>query len=771
MIGKYGMGIFSKFFKTEEEHSINRYEKRIDEIDREGETLTSLSDEDLKKETSLLKKKLDDGISLDDILPRGYALVREAAVRTLNQRHFNVQLIGGMAMHDRGIAEMRTGEGKTLVATLPAYLHALQGKGVHVITVNDYLARRDAVWMGQIYALLGLTIGVINDNASYLYDQGHREKDEERDELGSYKIVYDFLRPVSRKEAYAADITYGTNNQFGFDFLRDNTVYSLDDMNQRGHAYAIIDEVDSVLIDEARNPLIISTPAAEGESFYATFTKIAALLEKEKDYKVDEKSKSVLLNKSGVSKVEKALSIENIYTDENVRVVHYLNNALLAKSLYRKDREYVLHGNKVVIVDEFTGRLQPGRRWGEGIHQAIESKEGVNIERESRTLASVTFQNYFRMYGHLCGMTGTARSSAEELYKVYGLSVYIIPTNKDVRRTDHSDLVFKSKGGKYKYLARDVAKLNKSGQPVLIGTASIEKNEEVSALLKKNKVPHAVLNAKNHENEAEIIAQAGKRGSVTIATNLAGRGVDIRLGGIPFSEKKYDEVKKTGGLYVIGTERHEARRIDDQLRGRSGRQGDPGSTRFYVSFDDPLMRIFGGEKMKSLLSRVSLPDDEPIESKMITNSIERSQKKVEGHYFDARRQTLEYDQVLNRHRTRVYTLRFGILSGGEDVLEDWFKVASPLDEKYQPLWEEKKESLGEEKFYTSARFAILNAIDISWIGHLEQMKHALGSVSLRSYGQKEPIVEYKHEASRLYSIFEQNIVKNAFVNIQRLKKE
>ncbi|MEK7178641.1 MAG: preprotein translocase subunit SecA, partial [Patescibacteria group bacterium] len=615
------------FFKGSEKRYLKRLETVAGDINVLEPRTAALSDDDLKKETARLKARLSAGAAGEDILPEAFAAVREAARRTLKQRHFDVQLMGGIILHERKIAEMRTGEGKTLVATLSAYLNALSGKGVHVVTVNDYLARRDAVWMGQIYDALGLSVGIINTgNNSFVYDREHTSEnqksihsahsttaqggeqsrttssglmlsiaeaskikpvrmdirpggdqnlDETRDELGSFKVVHEFLRPCSRKEAYAADITYGTNNEYGFDYLRDNIAYSREEVVQRGFYYAIVDEIDSILIDEARTPLIISAPSHDPESLYYTFARIAASLKEGSDYTVDEKLRAITLSDDGITKAEKILGISNIYTDKGIKYVHHLENAVRAKALFHKDKEYVIRDSHIVIVDEFTGRLQPGRRWSEGLHQAIEAKEGLVVERESRTVASITFQNYFRLYEKLSGMTGTAATSSEEFARVYDLEVVTVPTNKPMKRADHNDLIFQTENGKITAVVRKVKELHEKGQPVLIGTASIEKNELFSAYFEKEGVSHTVLNAKNHEREGEIIAQAGRKGAVTIATNMAGRGVDIILGGNPPDAGAQEEIRKNGGLFVIGTERHDARRIDNQLRGRAGRQGAP----------------------------------------------------------------------------------------------------------------------------------------------------------------------------------------------------
>ncbi|MEK7138670.1 MAG: preprotein translocase subunit SecA, partial [Patescibacteria group bacterium] len=608
-------------------------------------------DEDFPKKTQEFKDRLAKRENLDDILPEAFALVREAAKRNLGERHYDVQLIGGIALHKGKIAEMRTGEGKTLVAVLPAYLNSLSGEGVHIVTVNDYLSRIGAVLMGQVYNFLGLSVSVINsNNVSYLYDSKHKEEDQERDDIGGFKVIYDFLKPSERKEAYAADITYGTNHEYGFDYLRDNLATSVENLVQRGYHYGIVDEVDSILIDEARTPLIISSAAGDSEDFYIKFYKISKQLKRDTDYKVDEKLKAITLTDIGITKAEQLLGVDNIYTEKGIKYVHHLETAVKAQAIFEKDKDYVVKDGEIIIVDPFTGRLQPGRRWSEGIHQAIEAKEGVKIEKETRSSGSITFQNYFRFYKKLSGMTGTAQTSAEEFLKVYGLDVIVIPTNRPIVRIDHNDLIFQTEKGKFQAIAKKVKELNIKGEPVLIGTISIEKNELLSAYLKQEGVPHVILNAKNHEKEGEIIAQAGKRGAVTIATNMAGRGIDIKLGGNPIVKEEYEFVKSVGGLFVLGTERHEARRIDNQLRGRSGRQGDPGETQFYVSLEDDLMRVFGSDKIKNMMGRFGIPEDQPIENRFIGKTLEGAQAKIEGFYFDARKHTLEYDDVMNHQR-------------------------------------------------------------------------------------------------------------------------
>lgn len=725
----------------------------VGEINALEEEFASKSDEDLIKVTEILKKELTEGKELNDVIVRAFANVREVAKRTAGLRHYDVQLLGGLILAHKNIAEMKTGEGKTLVATLPVYVRALFGKGVHVITVNDYLARRDASWMGQVYAGLGMSVSVITSNGAFIYDPGHEEVDEERDEKGFYKVYEDFLRPVSKKEAYAADITYGTNNEFGFDYLRDNTAVTKEQKVQRGHYFALIDEVDSVLIDEARTPLIISAPDQESGSLYKTFASIVKSFEKDVDFTVDEKQKAVQITDSGIDKAEQALGIDSLYVDGGVKYAHHLENAVRAKALFHNDKEYVVRNGDVVIVDEFTGRLQPGRRWSEGLHQAVEAKEGVEVKRESRTMASITFQNYFRMYEGLSGMTGTAYSSKEEFYTVYELDVVPVPTHREVQRIDHNDLIFQTAKGKYKALAKKVAELHKKGQPVLIGTVSIDDNEVVHEVLAAAKIPHEVLNAKNHEREGEIIADAGKKGRVTVATNMAGRGVDIKLGGDEATEEERKEVLDLGGLFVIGTERHEARRIDDQLRGRSGRQGDPGGTQFYVSLEDKLMRVFATGAVAGAMKRLGLPEDEPIETKMITNALESAQKKIEGVNFDARKQVLAYDDVLNHQRKIFYDKRDTMLTGSPEDVEAYLKeLVSGTDVEEALL--RKEEEFGKEKLYSGVRFLILQLMDTVWVEHLETMEYLRRSVSLRAYGQRDPLIEYRREGLRLFKEME-----------------
>lgn len=683
------MSFLSKIFGDANQKAINASQVLVDRINQFEPEFEKLSSDELKNKTTEFKKRISDGESLDDILPEAFAAVREASKRTLNQRHYDVQLMGGIALHNGNIAEMRTGEGKTLVATLPTYLNALSGKGVHVVTVNDYLARRDAAWMGQVYNALGLMVGCINHDQSYLYDATHQKKgdslDAQEDKTGSFHIVYEFLRPVTKKESYNADITYGTNNEYGFDYLRDNMAFAKEDMVQREFNFAIVDEVDSILIDEARTPLIISAPDTESTKLYETFSKVVPRLDADTDYTVDEKRRAVSITDSGIEKVERALNIKNIYDEGGIKYVHQLEQALSAHVLYKKDRHYVVKDGQVIIVDEFTGRLMPGRRWSDGLHQAVEAKEGVTIQRESRTMATITFQNYFKLYKKLSGMTGTAKTSAEEFHSVYGLDVITIPTNKAAVRKDLPDRIYKTESGKFKAVVATVKELNKTGQPVLLGTASIDKNELLSAMLEREGIKHNVLNAKNHEREAEIIAQAGRLGAVTVATNMAGRGVDIILGGNPPDKEEAAKVRELGGLYVIGTERHDARRTDDQLRGRSGRQGDPGVSQFYISTQDELIRIFGGDRLFNMMNTLGVGEDEMVENSFVSRAILQAQTKVEGHHFDSRKYVLEYDNVMNKHRTAIYNKRQEIMfsdNNKETVLEYIERLVSAMTHSF-----------------------------------------------------------------------------------------
>ncbi len=713
-------------------------------------------------DAAILNKKTQ--ALLDNRAVEVFALTREAANRVLGKRHYDVQLIGGLMLHQGKIAEMKTGEGKTLVATLPLVLNALLGEGSHLVTVNDYLSRRDAGWNAPLYHFLGLTVGAIGHDKSLVYDPNFTIEDESDVRLAHF-------RSVSRAEAYAADITYGTNNEFGFDYLRDHMVYRVGQLRQKPFYFGIVDEVDSILIDEARTPLIISGPAAESTSLYATFAQIVPRLKKDEDYKVDEKANSVALEDSGIAKVEQALNIENIYAGDNILLVHHLEEALKAHALFSKNKDYVIKDGEVVIVDEFTGRMMPGRRYSEGLHQAIEAKEGVEVQRESETLATISFQNLFRLYPKLSGMTGTAATEAEEFYKIYGLEVIVIPTHRPTARIDTNDLIYKNETAKVNAVVADILERQKNGQPSLVGTISVAKSEQLSKALKQAGIAHQVLNAKHHEKEAKVVAQAGKPGTVTVATNMAGRGVDIMLGGNPpesDNKKEFEQWEKDrqlvleqGGLHVIGTERHESRRIDNQLRGRSGRQGDPGSTVFYVSMDDDLMRIFGGDRLKGMMDKMGIPDDQPITAGLISKSIESAQKRVEGHNFDIRKHVVEYDDVMNKHREVIYRKRTRILEL-ERSLEDgsspfvqptWLheEVMALMSDEEAEAYEAKIKKYGLEIVQQAERQLYLQVIDQYWIEHLNQMEQLRVGIGLRGYGQVDPLVEYKRES---YGLFE-----------------
>ena len=699
------MSLVKKIFGDPNDKELKKIQVTVDKINALEKEFEALSEGELKNKTKEFKKRLQSGETLDDLLPEAFATVREVSKRTTGMRHYDVQLIGGVVLHNGKIAEMRTGEGKTLVATLPVYLNALEGKGVHLITVNDYLAKRDAVWMGQIYDYLGLSVGIIqNQRISYVYQADKKESNEggeldvKRDETGSFKIEDEFLRPASRQETYRCDITYGTNNEFGFDYLRDNMVQSKTEMVMRPENetnYAIIDEVDSILVDEARTPLIISAPAEEATEQYFKFARVVKNLQEVKDaedrdsgdYNIDEKLRSVTLTERGIANLEQVLNIENLYVEGGIRTVHHIEQALKAEVLFKKDKDYIVEDGEVIIIDEFTGRKMPGRRYSEGLHQAIEAKENLEIKRESQTLATITFQNLFRMYGKLSGMTGTAITEAEEFGKIYNLEVVVVPTNRPDERIDHPDRIYRNEKGKNKAVVEKIKECREKGQPVLIGTISVEKNEELSMFLTANGIKHEILNAKNHEREGEIIADAGSPGAVTLATNMAGRGVDIKLGGPTEDTVNKKKVEESGGLFVLGTERHESRRIDNQLRGRSARQGDPGETQFFVSTDDDLMRIFAGDRLKNIMSRLNVPEDMPIEQKMITRMLESAQKKVESHHFDIRKHLLEYDDVLNKHREVIYKKRRQIL----DLFEGEAK------KEREKLEEDKEKSEDEEK--------------------------------------------------------------------------
>ena len=823
--------MFKFLFSDSNERVVKKLHSTVEQINNLEKQFDNLSLEEIKIKTEEFKDRFKKGVSLDELLPEAFALVREAAKHTLKQRHFDVQLLGGIVLHQGDIVEMRTGEGKTLVATLPAYLNSLTGKGVHIITVNDYLARRDAVWMGQIYNALGLKVACINHEVSFEYDSTHvekpEEKDKERDVLGGFKVVYEFLRPISRKEAYEADIVYGTNSEFGFDYLRDNLNYDLKALVQRQHQYAIVDEIDSILIDEARTPLIISMPDEEAAGLYQKFARVIPSLKENTHYQVDEKRKAATLTDEGITEAENRLGLKNIYESGNISYAHHLEQALRAQVLFKKDRDYVVKNNSVIIVDEFTGRLLPGRRFSEGLHQALEAKEGVEIQKESKTLATITFQNYFRMYEKLAGMTGTALTSAQEFHKVYTLEVVVIPTNKPAIRDDLPDVIYKNEQAKWRAVIEEIKKRHQIGQPVLCGTTSIDKNEKLGAMLKVAGVPHILLNAKNNEEDAQIIAQAGRLGAVTVATNIAGRGVDIVLGGNPFDEGEAKKVKDLGGLHVIGTERHEARRIDNQLRGRAGRQGDHGSTQFFVSLDDDVIRVFGGEKIKGLMETLGLPEDMPITNKLITKAIESAQSKIEAHNFDLRRYVLEFDDVMNKQRRYLYKTRKEILEAADkepqklkEKVQEYIKerikklVASPViydsegklnnkqlsevlinwtgDYSWQKRFGEFKEkedlSLGEfiigellkiyeqketelkpETLRQIEKAVLLQVIDTLWLEHIANMEHLRNSVGLRAYGQRDPLVEYKKEGLHLFNQLKEAIPALLVANIFKIQ--
>jgi len=777
------MSILTKIFGDPNEKYLKDIKPKVEKVNSLEDRVKKLTEEEMKEKTEEFKRRIQDGESLDSLLPEAYALVREAAKRTLNQRHYDVQVMGAITLHNGDVAEMKTGEGKTLTATMPLYLNALKGEGAHLVTVNDYLAKRDTVWMGQIYDYLGLTTGCIGDREAFVYDseyeaEASEEKDKKRDELGSFKVEEDFLRPVNRKEAYQADITYGTNNQFGFDYLRDNMATSLDRKVQRGFNYCIIDEIDSVLIDEARTPLIISQPDKEGSDRYKDFARIVPQLKAEKHYEVHEKERAVTLTEEGVKKVEDILSLENIYESKGMKYLHYLEQALRAqatnpetgKPLFEKDTHYVVKDDQVIIVDEFTGRLMPGRRWSGGLHQAIEAKEGLPIKAESKTMAKVTFQNLFRMYDKLAGMTGTAKTSEEEFDKVYDLRVVVIPTNRPLQRKALEDKVFRTEMGKFKAVIREVKKRHEKGQPVLVGTVSIEKNELLGEMLKRTGIPHEILNAKNHEKEGEIIAQAGKLGAVTVATNMAGRGVDIVLGGNPPDKEEAEKVKELGGLYVLGTERHEARRIDNQLRGRCGRQGDPGQSQFFVSLEDKLLRVFGSERIESLMETLNIPEDQPIEHKMVSGIIESAQKKVEGMHFDARKHVLQYDEVLSKHREKFYSLRDEILEKAkknEEGLRDYVLELFGKHAEDKSKYEEKEEELGD-KIRKVEKVVVLKTMDLYWTQHLEDMDQIKDSVKLRAYGQRDPLVEYKKEGNIAFKEMMKEIERSTIDRLLRV---
>ncbi len=814
------LNFLTKFLDSNEKQ-VNKLGPLVEAVASHEKKVEKLADGKLKAKTAEFKLRHERGESLDELLPEAYAVVREAAKRTLGQRHFDVQILAGVVLHQGKIAEQKTGEGKTLTASLPLYLNSLTGRGVHLATVNDYLARVGLGWMGPIYNLLGVSAGCIMQEAAFVYDPKFEDKTQ-----NDWRLRH--LRPVGKKEVYDADITYGTNNEFGFDYLRDNMVWDLKDAAQRGYHFAIVDEADSILIDEARTPLIISSAAAQATDKYYQFAKLVGELSSDTDYVMDEKLKTANLTEHGITKVEKRLGVENLY-EKDFASIHHIQQALRARTLFHKDKDYVVKDGEIIIVDEFTGRLMPGRRWSEGLHQAIEAKENVTIQQESQTLATISFQNYFRLYEKLAGMTGTAATEAEEFHKIYKLEVMVIPTNKPMIRKDTADVVYKTAKAKFTAVANDVSQRHQMGQPVLIGTTSIEKNEFLSSLLKRKGIPHLLLNAKNHQREAEIITDAGKRGSVTLATNIAGRGVDIILGGIPPSDKlgrpktagpdfkkwqkSHDEVVSLGGLHVVGTERHEARRIDNQLRGRSGRQGDPGSSRFYVSLEDDIMRLFGGEQIAKIMTAFKLPEDTPIEHGMVSKAIENAQVKVETHNFDIRKHLVEYDDVANKQREIIYGMRKEALAAAQDektaqkltgeikqkvnseidnltlmyagaegqskpeyekIIKE-FSTIVPFDEESikrifsdtqkhttqeslstflkgicNQLYQAREKSLGEKVARDIEKFVMLSVIDTLWISHLDSLDDLREGIGLRAAGQRDPLVEYKQEAFNLF---------------------
>lgn len=746
------------FFNPNEAY-LNRKKNILEEINQREKNGETFSKEEIQKKILSFREQISNNLDLEDILPEMFALTRIAAQRTLSQRHFDVQLLGGIALHEGKVIEMKTGEGKTLVATLPASLNALEGKGVHIITVNDYLAQRDAIWMGQIYDYLGLSIGCITQEGNFLYDPEYKVKEEQkeeidkkRDELGGFKVFKEFLKPVPRKEAYLADITYGTNTEFGFDYLRDNLVYDLKAKVQRPHHYAIIDEVDSVLIDEARTPLIISVPDEEAPKLYQKFAALAPQFKKDADFIIDEKQKAISLTEAGLDKAEKIFGF-NIFDQKGIVFTHYLETALQAHHLYLKDRDYIVKDGKVIIVDEFTGRLLSQRRYSGGLHQAIEAKERVPVQQESRTVATITLQNYFRIYGKLAGMTGTASTSAEEFKKVYNLDAVVIPTNKPMIRQNLPDRIYKNQEAKLKAITKEVKEKYDQGQPILIGTPSVEKNELLSLYLKKTNIPHNILNAKNHEKEGEIIAQAGKLHKVTVATNMAGRGVDIILGGNPPDKEEREKILVLGGLHVIGTERHEARRIDNQLRGRTGRQGDPGSSQFFLSLEDDLIRIFASKSLPNLMEKLGWPEDQPIEHSMVSKAIEMAQSKIEGYYFDMRKHILEYDDIINKQRMAFYKMRDEILIKDQEGQIITY-VKNIFNEKEivfpEGKLQQKIQTFDEEKLKATFKIFALRILDSLWVEQIEKMESLRNSTSLRAYGGKDPLVEYKKESYYFY---------------------
>ena len=801
------VGILGKIIGDSDERGVKKFRSTVEEINSLEPELEHLTEDQLKAKTADLKSELESGEDLDELLPEAFALVREAAKRRLGQRHYDVQLIGGIVLHQGKIAEMKTGEGKTLVSTLPIYLNALVGGGVHAVTVNDYLARRDPVWMGPIYHSLGLSVACLQHDSAYLYDPTKEDGDPS----------YRHLVPITRAEAYQADITYGTNNEFGFDYLRDNMAVDPGMIVQRDLNYAIVDEVDNILIDEARTPLIISGPAQEPVQLYQTFARLVPRLDDD-DYTIDDRTRSVSLTTSGIARMEQWAKVGNLYDPDNYHLVHYIENALTAQVLRKRDREYVIDNGEVVIVDEFTGRKQPGRRWADGLHQAIEAKEGLKIQRESITYATITLQNYFRIYEKLAGMTGTASTEGEEFAKIYRLEVVAIPTHKPMIRKEFPDLIFKTREVKWDAVADEIQDHHQVQRPVLVGTTSIEDSEKLSALLTRRGVPHEILNAKQHEREAHIVGQAGSPGAVTVATNMAGRGTDIVLGGNPeglkVSQEDWDRdhelVLSLGGLHVIGTDHHEARRIDNQLRGRSGRQGDPGSSRFYASLEDDLMKRFGGDRIKGVMNLVGMDDETPIENRIVTKSLEGAQVKVEGHHFETRKHLLEYDDVLNNQRTVIYDQRREALTGTElkaNILslvdeeikslvsrylpsrevQDWelepfmeelrtiFALPPALDspdnlkemkrneveqallDHSRELYDTREIEMGEEDLRTLERLLMLKTVDVHWVQHLTATDNLRQGIGLHAYGQRDPLVAYRTEGSRMFKTLMERI--------------
>lgn len=751
----------------------------IEKINSFESEFEKLSTDEIKEKTSKWQKDLrkenlsdeDKKKYLDKILPEAYALVRESAKRTMNQRHRDVQLIAGVILHQGKVAEQKTGEGKTLTATLPLYLNSLLGNGAHLVTPNDYLSKHGVGWYGPVYDMLGVTAGVIVHDEAYVYDSSYTNENS----IDTYST---HLKKSTRKEAYKCDITYGTNSEFGFDYLRDNMADSVERMVQicpigeyGVHKFAIVDEVDNILIDIARTPLIISSAKNVQPQMYGKFAELAGSLVQDTDYDIDEKDKVVTLTELGISKVERKLGVSNLY-EKDFETVHNIENALKAKALFEKDKDYVVKDNQIIIVDQNTGRLLIGNRWSNGLHQAVEAKEGVTVQPESKTVATISYQNYFRLYEKLAGMTGTAMTEADELFKIYSLDVVAVPTYKPIQRIDNPDIVYKTESGKYRAIAKDIAERYKKGQPVLIGTVSVGNSQRLSDFLKRLKIPHEILNAKNHDREALIIAQAGKKGAVTVSTNMAGRGVDIILGGDPFDEEKYNEVVELGGLYVIGTERHDSRRIDNQLRGRSGRQGDIGESRFYLSLQDYLLRIFGGERIESIMNRLGLDENQPIEASIIAKSIENAQKKVEGLNFDQRRSVVQYDDVMNVQRETIYSMRRRILFAEQKESATFFewiqtKLQPHLGEQTQTIWDSKIKKYGEEIWFSVLKQLSLDVIDILWMDHIDTMDDLKDGVRLRGYGQVDPLIEYKREGKIL---FEKLLTETWFTISERVQK-